>query len=108
MRYLFFIFFVFFSNLTFSSGGSGDAIILDVNQRECVGDKEFQITLTSDHANPDGCANVRTINLSCDHAAYDTIVSISLAAFLTERKTNFWLNGCDDEGQAKVISAKIK
>ena len=108
MKYLCVVILTFFNVLAFASGNSGDRIISELQQRECSTDKHFEITLTSDHQNADGCSTLRTIELSCDHVAYETIVSFSLAAYMADKKVSFWLNGCGGYGQAKVVTARLK
>jgi hypothetical protein len=91
----------------FAGGWSGISEIETTYQRECVNHKDFEITFKADHNNPDNCTNKRTVNLSCDHAAYETIVSSSLVAFSSDSKVNIWLAGCDSEGQANVSSMRL-
>lgn len=91
-----------------ASGWAGYSNIDVIHQRECTGDKNFEITLPIEHKNPDECTNLKSLNVSCDSVAFQTIASISLMALATGKQVDFWLNGCDSEGQAKVATIKIK
>ena len=96
-----------FSNLAFASGGSGIVSIKNIHQRECSGDRDFEIALSSPHSNPDSCRNNSTVNLSCNHVALPQMTSLAIAAMVSEKKVFFWLSGCDAEGQAKVSTIQV-
>lgn len=106
-KYLFLVLFVFCSQVN-ASGFTGYGDVLDVHQRECSADKGFEITFVQPHLNPDTCANTSTIDLSCNHQAYETIVSMVLAAKISGKKVNFWVDGCGGDGNATVITARIQ
>jgi len=108
MQKLMFIVLVTLSNQLVASGYTGYRDISLIHQRECSTDKGFEITFSDSHKNPDGCANANTVDLTCDHQAYETIVSIVLAAKLSERKVDFWVAGCGGDGNAKVVTARIQ
>lgn len=101
--------FVFFISLDVAASGyAGYRNIEVIHQRECSTDKGFEIGLASAHKNPDNCTSALDIELSCEHPAYQTMVSMILAAKLADKKLDFWLAGCGADGQAKVVTVKMQ
>ncbi len=89
-----------------ASGFTGFGEIKSLHQRECTTDKGLEIQFYEDHSNPDNCSNSRIIDVSCNHPAYNTIVSISMVAFTTNKKISYWVSSCEN-GQAKATTARI-
>jgi len=89
-----------------ASGFTGFGEIKSLHQRECTTDKGLEIQFYEDHSNPDNCSNSRIIDVSCSHPAYNTIVSISMVAFTTNKKISYWVSSCEN-GQAKATTARI-
>ena len=89
-----------------ASGFTGFGEIKSLHQRECTTDKGLEIEFYEDHSNPDNCSNSRIIDVSCNHPAYNTIVSITMVAFTTNKKISYWVSSCEN-GQAKATTARI-
>ena len=89
-----------------ASGFTGFGEIKSLHQRECTTDKGLEIQFYEDHSNPDNCSNSRIIDVSCSHPAYNTIVSITMVAFTTNKKISYWVSSCEN-GQAKATTARI-
>lgn len=96
------------SIISYASGSTGYRDISHVQQRECYANKGFQIVLASEHANPDQCSSSIVLEVSCDAPAYETFVSIALAALVANKKVQAFVAGCDSEGQAKVIALTLQ
>ena len=90
-----------------AGGSSGYVEINRIHQRECSDDHDLEIGLKNPHANPDNCSNTYVVNLSCTHAAFDMLGSLALTAMVTKKKVTMWLNGCDIEGQARVMTLSV-
>ena len=90
-----------------AGGSSGYVEINRIHQRECSDDYDLEIGLKNPHANPDNCSNTYVVNLSCTHAAFDMLGSLALTAMVTKKKVTMWLQGCDIEGQARVVTLSI-
>ena len=89
-----------------ASGFTNYGKIKIIHQRECSTDKGFEVEFYEDHSNPDNCSNSRIIDVSCNHPAHNTIVSISMVAFTTNKKISYWVSSCEN-GQAKATTARI-
>ena len=89
-----------------ASGFTGFGEIKSLHQRECTTDKGLEIQFYEDHSNPDNCSNSKIIDVSCSHPAYNTIVSITMVAFTTNKNINYWVSSCEN-GQAKATTARI-
>ncbi len=107
MKKLYFFILWMLTTQAYGGGFTGEIGISKINQRECEGDKGFQITLASAHVNPDTCDNDKTIDISCDHAGFNQLVSVALTAFTTKKKINAFVKDCDSEGQARVTAISI-
>ena len=94
------------SSQALASGFTGFGEIKSLHQRECATDKGLEIQFYEDHSNPDNCSNSRIIDVSCSHPAYNTIVSITMVAFTTNKKISYWVSSCEN-GQAKATTARI-
>lgn len=93
---------------TQAAGFVGENSISAIHQRECAGDKGLEIILEAPHKNPDGCNDLLVIDVACSSANFQSILSISLSALAANKKVDYWVSGCDANGQAKVITAMIK
>ena len=89
-----------------ASGFTGAGSIKSVHQRECTGDKGFEVEFYESHNNPDNCADTKIVDIPCDHAAYKTIVSLTMVAFTSNKQINYWVKDCES-GQAKATTARI-
>ncbi|WP_444956803.1 hypothetical protein [Microbulbifer sp. ZKSA002] len=93
----------------YASGWSGVGEITMLQQRECSGDKGFEITFKDPHKNPDNCSNTQVVDLACsDTPQFKSMVSMALTGFTAGKSVDVWLNGCDSEGNAKVMSLVLK
>lgn len=99
---------VFLPTIVLASGSTGYQTVLTLQQRECSGDRGFQITLSADHQNPDGCSNSRVLDIACDSPAFNQMVAMTLTAYSAGHQLEAWVSGCDGEGQAKVTALTIK
>ena len=99
--------FALFSIEVFASGSTGQMEISSITQRNCSNDHDFEVAFKAPHANPDGCSNTTTVNFACTHPAINQIVSIALAAHVSGKKVDAWVDGCDFGGQAKGTTLKI-
>ena len=97
-----------YSAFTFAGGNTGFRTIELLQQRECVANKGFTITLSSAHANPDSCQDNLRLEVPCDIPGFDQIVSISLTAMAADKEVQAYVSGCDAENQAKVVALTIK
>lgn len=94
--------------ITHASGGTGDGSISSVLQRECTGEhRGFEVRLELGHFNPDGCKVSTVLSISCDHKAFNQLVSLSLTAMLADKKISAWVNGCNSDGKAIVKALSI-
>lgn len=89
------------NSVSYAGGWAGFEKIHSLYQRECAEGRYFEINLTSDYANPDSCpsGSTKRVNLSCFHPAYEKISNMALTTFIADREVDFWLSGCDEEGQ---------
>lgn len=91
------------------AGGFGGYREIDIiYQRGCGEDYGFEITFKGSHENPDGCANSRTVVVGCDHAAYQTMVSITLTAIASSKPIDVWVSSCNAEDKAVVRAIRLK
>ncbi len=72
--------------LSIASGETGWVGIEYIHQRECTGDKGFEIDFTTVHSNADGCQNTKRVDLACDQENFDQIVSIALTAMVSNKR----------------------
>ena len=80
------------SGLANAAGSSGYNTIININQRECNNDHDFEITLAEPHENPDSCSNSRVVNVSCTHPGITQISSMALTAMITEKRNHHVVN----------------
>ena len=92
----------FFPIQAIAEGQTGSHAIDFVHQRQCLPDKGFEVRLLTPHANPDGCSNNTTLELSCDERWYLPSVAVFLTAFSNGKTVDAFVNGCDSEGHAIV------
>jgi hypothetical protein len=92
----------FFPIQAIAEGKTGEFAIDWVHQRQCRPSQGFEIQLSAGHANPDGCADARVLELSCDELWYLPSVAVFLTAFSLGATVDIFVNGCDSEGQAIV------
>lgn len=96
------------STSALASGTSGGMDIKSVIQRECTSqNRGFELILAADHTNPDSCSVATRVSISCDHLAFNQLVSMSLAATMADKQVVAWLNGCNDDGKALVTALTI-
>ena len=92
-----------------SAGGpTGWQTIEALNQRECTINKGLQITFESNHNNPDFCGDSRTIEVDCDLPIFKQVLAMALTALATGTQFKAWVNGCDIEGQAILVSVGMQ
>ncbi|WP_320820814.1 hypothetical protein [Thalassolituus sp.] len=107
------LFWLVSANTSLASGSTGYFNIVNFNQRECNSmSKGLELTLSANHANPDGCSNSLTVNINCNgNDNFDRLYSTALSAFMAGKNVNFWVNGCDltgTSGEANVITVQIE
>ena len=90
------------------NGYSGFQNIVQIQQRECVANKGFEITFANDHENPRECSNSRTVDLACNAPGFETMVSIALTAAATGKRINVWIDGCDSAGHGTVKAMALE
>jgi hypothetical protein len=93
--------------VAFAGGFTGVRKISSILQREGTGNKQFEITLEDSHTNPDSCSSSKVLNVSNDHAEFDSLAAISLTALSADKNINAYVSGCDTDEQAKVIAIRI-
>ena len=91
-----------------ADGFTGEFTIEHVYQRQCRDSQGFEVRLSGAHANPDGCANNRVLELSCDELWYLPSVAIFLTAFSGGNAIEAFVNGCDTDGHAIVKSVRME
>lgn len=92
-----------------SAGGpTGWQTIESLNQRECLINKGLQITFVDNHSNPDYCADSRTIEVDCGLPIFKQVLAMALTALATGTQFKAWVNQCDAEGQAILVSVGLQ
>lgn len=102
------LFVSFFPIQAIAEGKTGAFTIDWVYQRQCRPGQGFEVQLSAAHANPDGCADARILELSCDELWYLPSVSVFLTAYSLGATVDVFVNGCDGDGQAIVKAVRMQ
>ncbi len=81
------------SNASLARGWTNTATVKDV---EIIRSQGFQIT--GDFGNPSECVAGDSVFISIDHPQYDQLLSLSLSAFMADKKLRIYSHECADYG----------